>query len=116
VKRPAPAAKPPPLSPRTLENYDHALSEFRRRHKAFTTWQALTADDFRQYLFEQMKRELGRATIRLHFAALRSFYKWLTRRQGWKTNPLLDVQLPKQEKNSPSCSPSLRWMTCSPCR
>ncbi len=88
-------------SPRTLENYDHALSEFRRRHKAFTTWQDLTADDFRQYLFEQMKRDLGRATIRLHFAALRSFFKWLTRRQGWKTNPLLDVQLPKQEKKLP---------------
>jgi integrase/recombinase XerC len=88
-------------SPRTLDNYDHALSEFRRRHKGFTKWDELTADDFRQYLFEMMKRELGRATIRLHFAALRSFFKWLTRRQGWKTNPLLDVQLPKQEKKLP---------------
>lgn len=88
-------------SPRTLENYDHALSEFRSRHRGFTTWQALTADDFRQYLFDLMKRELGRATIRLHFAALRSFFKWLTRRQGWTSNPLLDVQLPKQEKKLP---------------
>lgn len=88
-------------SPRTLELYDHALSEFRRRHKGFTTWQALTADDFRKYLFEMMKRELGRSTIRLHFAALRSFFKWLTRRHGWTQNPLLDVQLPKQEKKLP---------------
>lgn len=88
-------------SPKTLENYDHALSEFRTRQKNFTTWEALTADDFRRYLFEQMKRELSRATIRLHFAALRSFFKWLTRRQGWKQNPLLDVQLPKQEKKLP---------------
>lgn len=88
-------------SPRTLDLYDHALSEFRQRHAGFTTWQALTADDFRKYLFEMMKRELGRATIRLHFAALRSFFKWLTRRQGWTTNPLLDVQLPKQEKKLP---------------
>lgn len=88
-------------SPRTLENYRHALAEFRRRHVGFTGWEALTADDFRQYLFAMMKRELGRATIRLHFAALRSFFKWLTRRQGWKHNPLLDVQLPKQEKKLP---------------
>lgn len=88
-------------SPRTLENYQHALDEFRRRHPGFTSWDALTSDDFRQYLFAMMKREMGRATIRLHFAALRSFFKWLTRRQGWKHNPLLDVQLPKQEKKLP---------------
>ena len=88
-------------SPRTLENYRHALDEFRHRHPGFTTWEALTADDFRQYLFAMMKREMGRATIRLHFAAMRSFFKWLTRRQGWKHNPLLDVQLPKQEKKLP---------------
>ena len=88
-------------SPRTLDLYDHALSEFRQRHTGFTNWQALTADDFRKYLFEMMKRDLERATIRLHFAALRSFFKWLTRRQGWTLNPLLDVQLPKQEKKLP---------------
>lgn len=88
-------------SVRTLENYEHALAEFRRRCVGFTTWEALTADDFRRYLFEQMKRELGRATIRLHFAAMRSFFKWLTRRRGWTSNPLLDVQLPKQEKKLP---------------
>jgi site-specific recombinase XerD len=88
-------------SPRTLENYQHALDEFRRRQVGFTTWEALTADHFRQYLFDQMKRELGRATIRLHFAALRSFFRWLTRRRGWQSNPLLDVQLPKQEKKLP---------------
>ncbi len=88
-------------SPRTLDLYDHALSEFRHRHIGFTSWQALTSDDFRKYLFEMMKRELERSTIRLHFAALRSFFKWLTRRQGWTTNPLLDVQLPKQEKKLP---------------
>jgi site-specific recombinase XerD len=88
-------------SSRTLDLYDHALSEFRHRHIGFTSWQALTSEDFRKYLFEMMKRELERSTIRLHFAALRSFFKWLTRRQGWTTNPLLDVQLPKQEKKLP---------------
>ena len=88
-------------SPRTLENYRHALDTFRTKHRGFTSWDALTADDFRRYLFEQMKMELGRATIRLHFAALRSFFKFLTRRKGWTKNPLLEVQLPKQEKKLP---------------
>lgn len=88
-------------SERTLANYRHALDEFRRRHPGFAGWAALGAEDFRRYLFEQMKRNLGRATIRLHFAALRSFFKWLTRRQGWTVNPLAEVQLPKQEKKLP---------------
>ena len=88
-------------SPRTLENYRHALDEFRRRLSDFESWETLTADHFRRYLFDLMKREMGRATIRLHFAAMRSFFKWLTRRRGWTHNPLLDVQLPKQEKKLP---------------
>ena len=88
-------------SPRTMENYRHALDTFRMKHRGFTSWDALTADDFRKYLFEQMKADLGRATIRLHFAAMRSFFKFLTRRRGWTTNPLLEVQLPKQEKKLP---------------
>lgn len=88
-------------SPRTLENYAHALKTFREGQKQFSNWDTLTADDFRRYLFDLMKREVSRATIRLHFSALRSFFKWLTRRQGWTVNPLLDVQLPKQEKKLP---------------
>ncbi len=88
-------------SHRTLANYEFALGEFEARHKGFTKWEACSSDDFRLYLFEQMKRELSRATIRLHFAALRSFYKFLTRRRGLKVNPLLDVQLPKAERKLP---------------
>lgn len=88
-------------SPRTLTNYRHVLETFRTRHLGFTTWDALTADDFRKYLFEQMKAGLERGTIRLHFAALRSFFKFLTRRRGWTNNPLLEVQLPKAQKKLP---------------
>jgi len=88
-------------SERTLINYRHSLDSLRYNLKKFSSWEALTADDFRQYLFDLMKAEKGRATIRLHFAALRSFFKFLTRRHGWTTNPLLEVQLPKQEKKLP---------------
>jgi tyrosine recombinase XerC len=88
-------------SHRTLHNYQFAIGEFRRWHPRFESWEACTSDDFRLYLFECMKRELARATIRLHFAALRSYYKFLTRRRGLATNPLLDVQLPKAERKLP---------------
>jgi integrase/recombinase XerC len=88
-------------SERTLANYELALRQFREWREPFQGWSELTADDFRAYLFDLMKKERGRATIRLQFAALRSFFKWLTRRRGWKTNPLLEVQLPKREKKLP---------------
>ena len=59
------------------------------------------ADDFRRYLFYLMKLGLARATVRLHFAALRSFYKFLTRRHGLTTNPLALVLLPKLQRALP---------------
>jgi integrase/recombinase XerC len=87
-------------SPRTVDNYDRAL---RAAAEFFgdKSWRAATADDFRAYLFALMKRERSRATIRLEFAALRSFYRFLCERQGLATNPLLAVSLPKAEKRLP---------------
>jgi integrase/recombinase XerC len=88
-------------SRRTIVNYRHALREFKENSKGFSSWSGCSSDDFRLYLFALMKRELKRSTIRLHFAALRSFYKFLTHRRGLATNPLLDVQLPKAERSLP---------------
>ncbi len=64
-------------------------------------WKELTADHFRRYLFEMSKSGLARPTIRLHFAALRTFFKFLTERHGLKDNPLKQVLLPKLEKKLP---------------
>ena len=87
-------------SPRTVENYRHSLAEFRKL-VATPAWKELTADHFRRYLFDLSKRELARPTIRLHFAALRSFFKFLTQRHGLIVNPLKEVKLPKLEKKLP---------------
>lgn len=91
------------VSHRTLSNYAHALGRCRESLGGGEDfdWRARTADDFRRYLFECMKGGWARATIRLHFAALRSFYKFLCHRRGLTTNPLADVQLPKAEKKLP---------------
>ena len=87
-------------SPRTIENYRHALAEFR---KAVETpgWKEMSADHFRRYLFALGKRDLARPTIRLHFAALRAFFKFLAQRHGLAVNPLKEVLLPKLEKKLP---------------
>ncbi len=48
-----------------------------------------------------MKSGQARSTIRLTFAALRSFYRFLVERHGLEINPLKAVQLPKTEKKLP---------------
>jgi len=64
-------------------------------------WKDCTAEHFRAFLFHSMKAGRARATIRLHFAALRTFYKFLVERHGLRSNPLKEVLLPKAEKKLP---------------
>lgn len=89
------------LAESTVANYRHSLATFR----AFGNpppWRECTPEHFRLFLFHLMKdEEASRATIRLHFAALRTFYKFLAERYGLKDNPLKAVQLPKAERGLP---------------
>jgi len=88
------------VSPLTLTNYRHALETFRKA-VAQPGWKELHADHFRRYLFERMKSGLAKPTVRLHFAALRTFYRFLVERHGLKDNPLKQVQRPKLDRNLP---------------
>jgi len=89
-------------SPRTLVNYREALAAYRTwRGERFTEWRDASGDEFRDYLFALMKRGLKRSTIRLRFAALRSFYKFLVLRRGLPRSPVADVLLPKSERGLP---------------
>ncbi len=87
-------------SPLTVSNYRHALTRFRAAVPE-PGWHDLTADHFRRYLFECGKKKMAKPTQRLHFAALRTFYKFLTERHGLRINPLKEVQLPKLDKKLP---------------
>ena len=87
-------------SPQTLRSYRQALGQF-RKFRPGLAWTEATADDFRAYLFDLMKRGRSRATIRLSFAALRSFYNHLTDRGTIPSNVLKLVSLPKPEKSLP---------------
>jgi integrase/recombinase XerC len=89
-------------SPRTLANYRDALVAYQTwRGTAFCGWRKQQPDDFRDYLFALMKQGFKRATIRLKFAALRSFYKYLVLRRGLARSPVAEVQLPKPERGLP---------------
>lgn len=88
-------------SHRTLTNYNHAIVQFREWHPKFKGWAECDSEDFRDYLYESMKGGRARSTVRLHFSALRSFYKFLARRRGLVQNPLAEIQLPKAEKKLP---------------
>jgi site-specific recombinase XerD len=89
-------------SPRTITNYQNSLGAYRCwRDDKFAGWRQATADDFRDYLFSLMKTGLKRATLRLRFAALRSFYKYLVLRHGLARSPVADIQLPKPERGLP---------------
>lgn len=89
-------------SPRTLRNYSQALNAFQTfLGEKFYGWKDCISDDFRAYLFQCMKDEVSRSTIRLRFSALRSFYKYLVHRHGLKVSPLNDIQLPKAERKLP---------------
>jgi integrase/recombinase XerC len=47
------------------------------------------------------EERMARSYVRLTFAALRSFYRFLTERGGLSVNPLKEVSLPKMEKKLP---------------
>ncbi len=87
-------------SPRTIANYRHALAGFRKAVPE-PAWKELTADHFRRYLFTCGKRGMAKPTQRLHFAAFRTFFKFLSERHGLKVNPLKEVLLPKLDKKLP---------------
>src|SRR5437868_10932710 len=86
-------------SPRTLKAYAQALGQCSAELK--TPWKKCTAEQFRGYLFQLMKRKQARAYVRLQFSALRSFYRFLVSREGIRHDPTRELQLPKVEKKLP---------------
>lgn len=99
------------LSPFTLRNYEHALGEFQAWRAGSGTvpidWAMLTRDDFRAYLRvlgrggSQDAPALDRASIRLRFSALRSFYRWMMVQGALDRSPVRGLTLPKLARRLP---------------
>lgn len=85
----------------TLGNYSRALAAFRAATPEGPGWLECGTESFREHLFQIMKRGQSRAYVRLQFAALRAFYKFLCQRRGLAVNPLKTLHLPKAEKKLP---------------
>ncbi|QSR88453.1 tyrosine-type recombinase/integrase [Methylacidiphilum caldifontis] len=86
----------------TLRNYEQALKEF----FSFGNWQSCNevgTEECRNYLYFLCKRpDLGQSTIRVRFAALRSFFKFYYKEQNIvKDNPISSILLPKLKRNLP---------------
>lgn len=88
------------VSPRTLIAYQHALENFRASERG-RAWRSCHSDDFRDYLFELMKKNQARSYIRLQFAAFRTFFRFLVERKNLRKDPVRELQLPKPEKKLP---------------
>ncbi|MEP7077659.1 MAG: tyrosine recombinase XerC [Chthoniobacterales bacterium] len=86
-------------SPRTLTAYRQALTACSGGETP--GWKEQTTDHFREYLFRLMKSGQARSYIRLQFAALRTFYRWLRERKELRIDPLRQLQLPKPEAKLP---------------
>ena len=87
-------------SPRTVTTYRLALENFRAQ-KEVRSWKNCRADDFRDYLFELMKKGQARSYVRLQFSAFRTFYRFLVERKDLRKDPVRELQLPKPEKKLP---------------
>ena len=87
-------------SPRTILAYRKALAAF-QGDGAARDWRQCSADDFRDYLFEAMKKKQARSYIRLQFSAFRTFYRFLVERKNLARDPVRELELPKSEKRLP---------------
>ena len=89
----------------TQRNYRQALSEFSlwhaRERETTPSWEKLERDDFRAYLRYLGRQNLGRSAIQLRFSALRTFYKFLIRRDKLTSSPIKNLSLPKLGKRLP---------------
>ena len=89
------------VSPNTVRNYRQALLEF-KAGVPDKSWWDLKPADFKNYLYRLARaQELGPSTVRLRFAALRTFYKVAVREGKVKLNPVADLSLPKLPRRLP---------------
>ncbi|MEO0454722.1 MAG: site-specific tyrosine recombinase/integron integrase [Verrucomicrobiota bacterium] len=88
-------------SDKTARNYLRAIEQF-SHFMPDQSWRRLSHNSFKEYLYHLSREaKLGPASIRLHFSALRSFYRYLVRSGRVETNPLAELSLPVKEKRLP---------------
>ena len=96
-------------SEHTVRNYRQALEEFaswlRSLGGRLPDWPALQRDAFRQYLRWLGRKDLGRASVRLRFSALRTYFRFLLREGLVEKLPIRGLAMPKRERRLPRFLP-----------
>ncbi|MGD9896813.1 MAG: tyrosine recombinase XerC [Candidatus Methylacidiphilaceae bacterium] len=88
-------------SPFTIRNYAQALREFAGWRKG-SSWWSVEPKDLRNYLYELCRHpDLGAASIRVRFAALRSFFAKAVKRKQIPDNPARSLSLPRLSRRLP---------------
>ena len=91
-------------SPRTVQSYGMDLNEFEaylRRTDAELTLETVDADNVRNWTMEMMEGGQKETSVNRRLSALRSFYRYLLRKEVVKVSPMQTVRGPKKKKKLP---------------
>lgn len=100
-------------SPRTLSAYRDSLVGFEcfwRSIDDVLTWETVTSDIIRDWVMHMMDGGLKTSSVSQHLSAVRSFYKFLLRREYVKKDVAYSVVAPKREKVLPVFIPQSDMM------
>ena len=92
-------------SRKTTEVYQADLEAFKRFYEAIDkdlTWAEMPADIVRQWVVEMMEKGNVATSVRRRLSSLRSFYKFLLRRNLVTRDPVHSMPGPKVEKKLPA--------------
>ena len=92
-------------SSKTTECYQADLEAFERFYEAIDTdlsWAEMPADIVRQWVVEMMDKGNSATSVRRRLSSLRSFYKFLLRRNLVTKDPVHNMPGPKVEKKLPA--------------
>jgi integrase/recombinase XerC len=92
-------------SEKTRVNYKHSVFLFLSTNQITSDqiqfWKTLKTEQIRAFLLHLAKQKLHPHTIRLHLAALRSFYRWFSTQFSIQHNPFANIKNPKREQKLP---------------
>lgn len=91
------------LSANTISSYQLDLSHFSEycRQNNLNHWQVIDSHHIRQYVSWRHRGGLSGRSLQRELSAIRSFYKYLTREEQVKINPVIGVSTPKTRRKLP---------------
>jgi integrase/recombinase XerC len=93
------------LSPHTVRGYAEDLLQFSAflEGEGLDDWRGVSHRDLRRFLSEMQGRGLARRSMARRLSAVRTFYRYLSRKEEGTRNPTVGVKGPRLERRLPSC-------------